>query len=360
MASRPPSTSPPTTKAKRKILSLKEKLTIIEESEKGLKRFQIMEKYGIKKTTLHDILKTKDKVRASFAKLEQGQKGEKIFRVRKLPHEGLDDAVFKWYRQQRSEGVPVRGVDLQHAAERLSIHLGHVGFKYSEGWLCRFRKRHGIINKAITGELLSADTAAVEPFIEELKVLIEEENLHLFQVYNADETGLTWRALPRNTQAAITISSTPGRKKSKDKISIMVCGNADGSHRLLPVVVGRAKTPRPLANLMSQLPVEYYGNLSAWFNQVIIKHWFHKVFDPAARKHQARYVQYCTQLFQLLMHDLVLFYKHIHSQIVFKKIMFVMDSIHRYKCTVTFLLWHFFCKSWVKFYKCTLTRFFYF
>ena len=41
---------------------LAQKLQVIEDSERGMSRVQLMVKYDLKKTTVHDILKAKDKV----------------------------------------------------------------------------------------------------------------------------------------------------------------------------------------------------------------------------------------------------------------------------------------------------------
>ncbi|XP_063875713.1 tigger transposable element-derived protein 7-like isoform X4 [Scylla paramamosain] len=286
MASYPSSACTP----KRKNLSLAQKMEVIADSEKGMSRMQLMERYGLKKTTLHDILKAKDKVREAVRQMDCVSKGAaKVFRTRKLPQENLEEAVYKWYAQQRAEGVPVRGVDIQHAALRLADHLGLTDFKCSDGWLKRFRKRHGICNRAITGELLSADLGAVEPFVQKVAHLIEEECLHTFQVYNADETSLFWHSLPKNIQAAKDFSSTPGYKTMKERLSILVGANADGSHHLQPVIVGKSKNPRMLKDLMNKLPVEYHASKSAWFTQDIFEEWFHKSFTPAVRKHQSQY-----------------------------------------------------------------------
>lgn len=156
MASKPTTDSSPSGKGKRKILSIMEKLEVICDSEKGLSRSQIREKYGLKKTTVHDILKAKEKVKEAMKKIETWKKGNELFRTRKLPQEDLDAAVYKWYTQQKAEGTPVRGIDIQHAAHRLAGHLGYKDFKCSDGWLWRFRRRHGIVKASSTGELLTA------------------------------------------------------------------------------------------------------------------------------------------------------------------------------------------------------------
>ena len=74
----------------------------------------------------------------------------------------LEEAVYKWYVQQRS--VNVRGLEIADVANKLSHHIGMDSFKANDGWLWRFRNRHRIGNKVEHGESGSADISAVEPF----------------------------------------------------------------------------------------------------------------------------------------------------------------------------------------------------
>ncbi|XP_050712598.1 tigger transposable element-derived protein 7-like [Eriocheir sinensis] len=159
----------------------------------------------------------------------------------------------------------------------------------SEGWLWRFKRRHGIVKRAVSGEVLSADEAAVPPFVNRLRELREDENLHEFQIYNADETGLFWRTLPRSTQASKDLTSVPGHKTVKDRLSILVCANADGSHKLQPVIVGKGRRPRALKDVMTKLPVIYHSAPSAWVTQNVVEECFHKTFDPAVSQYQLRF-----------------------------------------------------------------------
>ncbi|MPC63863.1 Tigger transposable element-derived protein 7 [Portunus trituberculatus] len=169
--------------------------------------------------------------------MEGGSKGAaSVYRTSRVLHGDLEEAVYKWYSQQRAAGVVVRGTDIQEAALKLAKHLGVRDFKGSSGWVYRFRKRHGICSKGLTGALLSTNLGAVEPFVQKVAQLMEQEGLHTFQMYNADETGLFWRSLPKNSRAARDISSTLGHRVLEERLSILVGANADGSHRLQPVV----------------------------------------------------------------------------------------------------------------------------
>ena len=99
-------------------MSISEKFSVIQDHEGGMTRAQLMEKYGLKKTTIHDLLKAKDKVKEAMKEIEASndKKDGQVYRKGKLAQENLDEAVYKWYTQERAEGVPVRGTDIQHAA----------------------------------------------------------------------------------------------------------------------------------------------------------------------------------------------------------------------------------------------------
>ena len=62
--------------------------------------------------------------------------------------------------------------------------------------------------------------------------IIEEEGLSLSQVYNCDETGLYWKALPTKTLASQREEKAPGYKVSKERVTILACANATGDHKL--------------------------------------------------------------------------------------------------------------------------------
>ena len=59
----------------------------------------------------------------------------------------LKEAVYRWYVDQRSVSVNMRGLEIADVANKLARHMGIESFKASDGWLWRFRNRHGIGNK---------------------------------------------------------------------------------------------------------------------------------------------------------------------------------------------------------------------
>ncbi|KAG7163598.1 Tigger transposable element-derived protein 7-like 4 [Homarus americanus] len=242
---------PPTIgKRKRVVLSINDKLKILNQLKEGRSVASLAAEYNVGVTTVKDLRHNQDKIKGLSLKFDISEKGKEPTSIRKtlkLPKDSeLEESVCRWFSQQRSSGVPIRGCDIQHAAERLAQVLGVADFKASSGWLWRFRKRHGISNKPVCGESLSADLEAIEPFREKLNKLIQSAKLEKFQLYNADETGLFWKAVPMNIQVEKKSSSQPGRKLNKQRVSALFCANADGSHRLKPAMVGKSRQPRML------------------------------------------------------------------------------------------------------------------
>lgn len=120
----------------------------------------------------------------------------------------------KWYIQQRSSRVNVRGFEILVAARKLAVQLGIENFTGSDRWLWQFRNRHGLFSTTVRGEAANADDVSVEPFRHKLQAIIEEEGLSLSQVYNGDESSIYWRAMPRNSQLRKGEEKTRSKKSS--------------------------------------------------------------------------------------------------------------------------------------------------
>ncbi|XP_045104336.1 tigger transposable element-derived protein 7-like [Portunus trituberculatus] len=269
-------------------LSVSQKLELLRKIDGGMSVAQVCELYGVKKQTVSDIKKARGKLENYAVKFAVSGKGDATRKHMKDPKcVELDLAVYKWYTQERACGVEVRGVELAASAAKLAAHMG-IEFKASDGWLWRFRRRHGIRNLAVTGEAESADAEMIEPFRDELMKLINDEDLSMSQIYNVDETGMMWRALPRNTQAGMHEKKVKGKKVSKERLSVLCGGNASGTHRLKLTVVGKAAKPRALKDIMDKLPVHYYNSSKAWFNSHIFTDYFQHHLVPEVKNYQEK------------------------------------------------------------------------
>ncbi|KAG7160673.1 Tigger transposable element-derived protein 7-like 27, partial [Homarus americanus] len=145
-------------KGKRVRLSVEKKLEIVEKLEKGTSVSSIMAEYAISRTQVYDIRATKKNLRDYSLKTEtcvttkEKKSALSIKSIKKPKFSTIDEAVYDWYREQRAEGVPVRGIELQAVAMRIASILNIEGFQASGGWLQKFSARHNISNQPIGGE----------------------------------------------------------------------------------------------------------------------------------------------------------------------------------------------------------------
>uniref|UniRef100_A0A2I3MCY2 Jrk helix-turn-helix protein n=1 Tax=Papio anubis TaxID=9555 RepID=A0A2I3MCY2_PAPAN len=262
MASKPAAGKSGGEKRKRVVLTLKEKIDICTRLEKGESR----------KAQLLRFFASSDSNKA----LEQ----RRTLHTPKLEH--LDRVLYEWFLGKRSEGVPVSGPMLIEKAkdfyEQMQLTEPCV---FSGGWLWRFKARHGIKKLDASSEKQAADHQAAEQFCGFFRSLAAEHGLSPEQVYNADETGLFWRCLPNPTPEG---GAVPGLKQSKDRLTVLMCANATGSHRLKPLAIGKCSGPRAFKGIQ-HLPVAYKAQGSAWVDKEIFSDWFHHIFVPSVREH---------------------------------------------------------------------------
>ncbi|XP_056629833.1 jerky protein homolog-like [Diorhabda sublineata] len=200
----------------------------------------------------------------------------------------MESALFEWFKQKRAEEIPISGPMVCEKAkwfhERLNIDEP---FGASQGWLFRFKNRHGIRQLDIQCESLSGDLTVTTVFNEEFGSLISKLNLSPDPIYNADESGLFWKMLPSKTLAAQCEKSARGHKSNKERLTVMTCSNASGTHKLKLTVIGKAKKPRSFKGTdVKRLPCNHYSHPKAWMNQAIFKEWFFQDFVPSVKKFQ--------------------------------------------------------------------------
>lgn len=167
-------------------------------------------------------------------------------------------------------------------AEKLGISTHD--FKASWGWFRNFRIRKGIKSALLYGEEGEVDKS--DPvLLEKLRKLSDKiREFDAENVYNMDETALFYRLLPRYSVLLPDedISSLRGKKKSKERVTLAVCSNATGSHKLPLTMLAKPKNPACLRN--SQWPLVYYNQKRGWMDAKTYKRWFEEVFYPEVRK----------------------------------------------------------------------------
>jgi len=136
----------------------------------------------------------------------------------------------------------------------------------------------------IHGEKLSANVTAPESFSHNVKKYIKEDKFDMDFIYNADETGLNWKALPSKSLVSQREAAAPGYKLSKDRITVMVCANATGTHKMPLLLIGKSKNPCCFKNV--KIPLTYKSQKNAWMNADLFVKWFQHTFVLKVKQFQ--------------------------------------------------------------------------
>lgn len=267
-------------KRKRVVLSIKEKIEICDRLEKGDSRTTIMKEYNIGSSTIYDIKSKARKLRDFMKKSESTLAIESRHTLQQARLKHLDKVLYEWFCKQRSEGARITGPLLQEKAKEFTEKMNFKSdCKFSDGWLARFKIRHGIRRFDLSDHQKAANRPSAEEFKEKFAELVDELVLTPEQIYNASETGLLYRCLPASTLACKGTVA----KLNKDRLTVLMCANMAGTHKLKLCVIGKNQTPPCFKNL-SFIPVDYRAQSNALLSSEIFLDWFRHAFVPAVKE----------------------------------------------------------------------------
>ncbi|GBL81922.1 Tigger transposable element-derived protein 6 [Araneus ventricosus] len=180
----------------------------------------------------------------------------------------------EWFKEVRTAKIPLNGYIIKEKALGIAERLKLQGLSASNGWIDRFEKRNNLYIKSICGESGSVDIEIVQLWKENtlpnlLKDCIPRD------IFNADETGLFFNLLPDKTLTVKGENCQEG-KFPKMRLTVLLCTNADGSEKLTPLVIGRAKKPRCFKNVKS-LSTDYTWNKKARMTQSVFEDFLRKL-----------------------------------------------------------------------------------
>lgn len=251
---------------KRTSLTFATKLEIIRRVEKGEQKSSVAAAYNIPRSTLSTLLKTKGDIKAKAGQSQHcGAR-----RVRKPAFQDVERSLHRWFLDARARNIPVSGPMLQQKAKDFAFIHQAEGFAASSGWLQRFKARYQIVGKTVSGESADANDDSIRKWLDEEwpGVLAKYDPKEIF---NADETGLFWQMLPRQTLDTRG-EKCHGGKQNKARITVLLGANMDGSTKLRPLVIGKFKTPHCMRN-RCDIPVTYAWNRKSWMTRDVFEKW---------------------------------------------------------------------------------------
>ena len=245
------------------MLTLAERVKVIDLAEKGNSARAIARSLGVGKTQVQGILAKKTSILKSW---KAGTNGKLQYLAAKKNKNGdLNQLVWDWFTKARSRNFVITGPILQEKARELANDKGLTTFKASNGWLESFRKRYGAKSSKLSGM-----AAEMEDWKLRLSRLCEGYSLD--NIFNADETGLFYRTLPTRSLVANGHHCEDG-KKAKERMTVLLTASATGE-KLKPLVIGKSANPRCFRGVhRAALGVEYEANRKAWMTSDLFQAW---------------------------------------------------------------------------------------
>ena len=256
---------------KRKILTLAEKIKVIELEKSGASSRQIALELSVGKTQILNIIKRKAEYLSDF---ENNASPDQKRRRYITGNEEINTLCWEWFKDATARRIIVNGPLLQEKALKFASDLGVDSFKASNGWLESFRQRHNISFGTMSGERGDVNNETVSAWKAKLPEFIK--NYKASDIFNMDESGLFFRDTTRKT-LFVKGEECAGGKRAKERITVALCASMCGE-KIRPLVIGKSKQPRCFNKIRTEtLPVDYYYNSKAWMNSSIMEDWLKKL-----------------------------------------------------------------------------------
>lgn len=204
---------------KRKAYSMKEKLEIINKVKNGISKASISKDFGIPEGTIRGWIAEESKLNSFVNKLdEDATLNRKKIRLGK--HEGVDKFLYQWFIKKRKQGICLTGPDLKARAEKFhkNLNLGGI-FKASDGWLWRWRKRHGI-SQIIPNKEKSKEAGDKPDIHNLLSVYIEEGQYPDNEDYGCNKTTFSHNEQPAKSENIVL--DIPTTKEALNALNIVM------------------------------------------------------------------------------------------------------------------------------------------
>ena len=161
--------------------------------------------------------------------------------MKRAENEDLDKAVYTWFHNTRAKNGPVSGVVLKEKALQFAKSLHLDDFRASDGWLDRWKSRHNVTFREVSREEKSCTTPEMTTSWKETHLPTILSRYELKDIFNADEFGLSYQALPSKSMH-FKNERCSGGKFSNVRLTCLAAANATG--KKLPIfVIGKSAKP---------------------------------------------------------------------------------------------------------------------
>ncbi|KAH9735644.1 HTH CENPB-type domain-containing protein [Citrus sinensis] len=167
-----------------------------------------------------------------------------------VKYPAMESVLYEWFVGHQ-EHVNISGEQL---------YLEATSFEFSYGWLEKFKQQHAIHSFRHFRENGSVDMEKIKASLPPIKE--ELDKWACKDIYNMDETCLFYRMQVDNSLATKQLE---GRKQTKERVTIVICCNGDGSDKLLLWIISKFFNSRCFKNVnCGNLNCKYRANSNAW------------------------------------------------------------------------------------------------
>ncbi|XP_023238521.1 tigger transposable element-derived protein 1-like isoform X3 [Centruroides sculpturatus] len=280
-----------TMRPRRKVVTTIEmKKQLIMKHESGARVTDLAAMYKMPRSTVCTILKNKEAIKAANV-----AKGVTTLTSRRSHIiEEMEKLLLVWINEKQLTGDIISERIICEKAKQLHSDIKKCTpvtsaeseeFKGSRGWFEKFRKRTGI-HSVMHGEAASTNVGEVEKFVKRFKHYVDSEGFLPQQVFSCDETGLFWKKMPKRTFITKEEKAILGHKPMKDRLTLLLCGNASGDCKIKPLLVYHTENPHVFKKnnvIKSRLNVMWRANIKSQITKQFFTEWVHEEFAPSVK-----------------------------------------------------------------------------
>eukprot|EP00960_Hanusia_phi_P047361 758364-Hanusia_phi.AAC.1 len=266
-------------KSKAKRLNDTERLEIIAKLQgSSMSQRAISREYGVSEGAIRKLLKQKNAVILRSQNADPS-KMVRTFRGSAPHYPAVEEMLFRWVDGCQKRKVEVSPAMAIAKATELARGQGSGdNFKASWKWFSSFRRRRGLL-------LPRGEVSKTEPDLTDMLQRVGGviANYAADHVYSVAETGLLYRMLPHHSLLAGNELSTGDAARSQhERIALLVCANATGSHKIPCAMVGRAVQPASAQGCEWATP--YLCQKQACVDGTVLRRWFEGIFVQSVRQ----------------------------------------------------------------------------
>lgn len=146
----------------------------------------------VARRTISDLLKSSTFISTKFL-----ESNDNMCRSKALKYGKTDKMLIEWIEHAIHMNYVLSDDLIRMKAIEFSKSVGENDFEASNGWLYKFKRRNNL-----SAYILSGETADIDPksYVNELAIIREIlETYSKRNIFNMDETGLYYRAIPTKT-----------------------------------------------------------------------------------------------------------------------------------------------------------------